>query len=79
VLAKGYHLYYGTPHGAEEWFTGGLGLKRPPHTAPSDFILDQANIDFDKSSLLSEKNANYNSLKNIEDLKHVSILNIIIR
>ena len=49
VLAKGYELFYGSPDESEAWFTSSLGAKRPAHTCPADFILDQANIDFDKS------------------------------
>lgn len=49
VLANGYQLFYGSPGEAESWFTSTLGVQRPALTCPADFILDQANIDFDKS------------------------------
>ena len=66
VLGKGHELFYGSPTGAEEWFTSGLGLKCPSHTSPADFILDQANIDFDKSDLYD-----INPMSTVEDLRQV--------
>ena len=50
VLGKGYELFYGPPKEAEKWFTTGLGLNCPPETSIPDFIMDQANTDFDKSA-----------------------------
>lgn len=41
VMSKGYQLFFGSPHDAEDWFTSRLGLKLPGHTSATDFILDQ--------------------------------------
>ena len=47
VLSKGRQLFFGTTAAAEAWFTGGLGRTMPPDTSSADFIVDQANVDFD--------------------------------
>lgn len=66
VLGKGYQLFYGPPKRAEEWFTTGLGLTCPPETSIPDFIMDQANTDFDK-----DKYYGGSGLKTVEDLAKV--------
>lgn len=35
------------------WFTS-LGLSHPLHTSPADFIMDHANIDYDKAKLFGQ-------------------------
>ena len=68
VLGKGYELFYGPPKEAEKWFTTGLGLNCPPETSIPDFIMDQANTDFDKSAYYGGT-----SLKTVKDLEKVSL------
>ena len=68
VLGKGYQLFHGSPTDCESWFTSQLGLSRSPDTSTADFILNHANIDFNKS-----KYYKLDSLKDEEDLKEVNI------
>lgn len=67
MLAKGYQMFYGSPKGAEAWFTTQLGMACPHDTSPSDFIMDQINIDFDKSIFYGKV-----LLANEQDLDKVS-------
>jgi len=67
VLGKGYQLFYGSPAEANRWFTKGLDIECPPHTSTADFILDQANVDFDKSELYVDRHCP----NSINDLKLV--------
>jgi len=68
VLGKGYQLFYGTPSDAELWFTDGLGLYCPPHTSYSDFIMDQANIDFCKEKIYPS-NATLTTMDKLKEVR----------
>jgi hypothetical protein len=51
VLAKGRQLFIGPPADVHAWFTTGLGLLLPPHVPLADFVVDMANVDFEKGGL----------------------------
>ena len=68
ILAKGYQLFHGRPCDAERWFTAELGFCLPQHTSPADFIMDQANIDFNKTKYYQD----LKSLRTQEDLEKVN-------
>lgn len=76
VLSKGRQLFFGTPSSAEEWFTAGLGLAMPPDTTPVDFIVDQVNIDFDKTGIYGEdyQAQGQRPLVTVKDLDEVRVL-----